>query len=241
MHQAIEANWHTGLKSHDAEGCVIKFECFFIGVMRGVVGGDHINGPVAQAFDHRQPIGLLAQRRIHLQVRVVTGTLGQFLIVEGEVMRCHFTCHLDAARLALAHGPQRLPRTHVRQMHASTGQLRERDVALRHDRLGHAGNAAKTEHRGHGALMRDAVTLEGRVLAVLDDRHIKHRRIFQRTPHQHRRAHGVSIIGERHTPGRAEVAHLGHLVAALPHRHGTNRIHTRQVRLRCTFENELRH
>ena len=30
MHEAIETQWHTGLESHDAEGCTVKLQGLFI-------------------------------------------------------------------------------------------------------------------------------------------------------------------------------------------------------------------
>ncbi len=55
-------------------------------------------GAVAQALDQGVAVGLLAQRRIHLGVRVVTAAFAQGLVGEHEVMRRHFAG--DARRRA---------------------------------------------------------------------------------------------------------------------------------------------
>ena len=75
VHQPIEAERHRGLEADDAERRAVELERLLVGVMRRVVGGDDVDRSVAQALDHRQPIGLLAQRRIHLEVRVVAAAL----------------------------------------------------------------------------------------------------------------------------------------------------------------------
>ena len=113
----------------------------------------------------------LAQRRVHLHVGVVLHRLAEGLVSEREVVRRDLAGHAHAARLAVAHRAQRLARAHVRDVDARAGELGERDVALDHQRLGRAWDAAQPERRGAVALVRHAVALERRILAVIDDRH----------------------------------------------------------------------
>ena len=54
VHQPIEAQRHGGLEADDAERRAIELERLLVGVMRRVVGGDDVDRPVAQAFDHRE-------------------------------------------------------------------------------------------------------------------------------------------------------------------------------------------
>ena len=147
-------------------------------------------------------------------------------------MRRDFAGDAHAARLARAHGAQRLARAHVRDVHVCAGQLRERDVALDHDRLGFAGYPAQAELRGDVAFVRDAVALERRILAVVDDRHAEHARVFERAPHQQRRRDRPAIVGERDAAGGLLFAEFGELVALRADRHRADRIHARAAGLR---------
>ena len=213
VHEPIEAERHGRLESDDAERRAVELERLLVGVMRRVVGGDDVDRPVAQALDHRVAVGLLAQRRVHLQVRVVAAALVQRLVGQDEVMRRHLGRDRDAAVLAGAHRAQRLARAHVRDVDAAAGHLGQRDVALDHDRLGDAGNPLQPEQAGDRAFVRDAVALERRILAVVDDRHAEHRRVFERPPHQQRRRDRPAVVGDRDAAGGAQVADLGQLLA----------------------------
>src|SRR5262249_19229426 len=69
--------------------------------------------------------------------------------------------------------------------------------ALRGNRLRRAGNPAQAEAARHGALVRDAVALERAVLAMLDDRHVEHRRVLERAPREERRRDRLAGFGSR--------------------------------------------
>ena len=97
----------------------------------------------------------------------------------------------------------------------AAGQLGERDVALRHDRLGLAGNAAQAERRRVEAFVRDAVALERLILAVLDDRHVEHAGVLERAAHQQRRRHRPAVVGDRDAAGRLQLGDVGELLALL--------------------------
>ena len=199
-------------------------------VVRRVVGRDDVDAAVGEAGEHRVAIGRLAQRRVHLDVGVVGDRRRQHLVGQHEMMRRHLAGHARAARLAVAHGVERLPRAHVRDVHDAAGQLGERDVAQRHDRFGLAGNPAQPERRRVKAFVRDAVALERLLLAVLDDRHVEHARVLERAPHQHRRRHRMPVVGQRDAAGLLQLGDVGELLALLPARHRADRVDARQVR-----------
>ena len=144
-------------------------------------------------------------------------------------MRRHLAGDARAARLAVAHRVERLPRAHVGDVHDAAGQLGERDVAQRHDRLGLAGDAAQAERRRLIALVRDAVALQRLLLAVLDDGHVEHARVLERPAHQQRRRHRTPVVGQRDAAGLLELGDIGQLLALLPARHGADRIDAREV------------
>ena len=123
---------------------------------------------------------------------------------------------LRAARLAVAHRVEGLPRAHVGDVDDASGQLRERDIALRHDRLGFSRDAAKPERRRLISLVRDTVALQRLFLAVVDDGQVEHARVFEGPPHQHRRRHGPPVVGQRNAARELELGDIGQLLAFLP-------------------------
>ena len=71
-HEAVEAQRDRRLQAHDAEGGLVELDLLVVHRVRRVVGRDAVDRAVAQALDHRQPVGLGAQRRVHLGARCRT-------------------------------------------------------------------------------------------------------------------------------------------------------------------------
>ena len=155
VHQTIEHDRHRGFEANDPERRAIELDHLLVDVMRRVVGRDHVDAAVGNALEHGVAVGGFAQRRIHLEVGVVLDRAVERVVGQGEVMRRDLARHVHAAFLARAHRAQRLPRAHVRDVHVCAGELGQRNVALDHDRLGFARNAAQPE-------MRRDVTLRAR-------------------------------------------------------------------------------
>ena len=88
--------------------------------------------------------------------------------------------------------------------------------------------------------MRDAVALERRILAVIDDRHAEHAGVFERPAHQQRRRDRPAVVGERDAAGGLLLAELGQLLAFRADRHRADRIDAREVRFGRLLEDELR-
>ena len=240
VQQAVADNRHRRLEPDDAEGRAVELEHLLVRVVRRVVGGDHVDAAVGDAREHRVAVRGFAQRRVHLEVGVVLRRPVERLVGEREMVRRDLARDVHAALLAGAHGAQRLARAHVRDVDMAAGQLRQRDVALDHQRFGHAGNPAQAERRGVVALVRDAIALERRVLAVVDDRHAEHAGVLERAAHQQRRRHRPAVVGERDAPGGLLLAELGELIALGPERDGADRIHARELRFGRLLEDELR-
>ena len=71
MHEAVEAERHRRLEAGDAERRVIELDLLLVVVMRRVIGGDDVDAAVGEPLQHGVAVGRLAQRRVHLHVRVV--------------------------------------------------------------------------------------------------------------------------------------------------------------------------
>ena len=89
----------------------------------------------------------------------------------------------------------------------------ERHVARDHDLFGRARDAAQAERGRLEALVRDAVALERRILAVVDDRQVEHARVLEGAPHDQRRRHRLAIVGDRDAPGGVQLGDVGELLA----------------------------
>ena len=96
--EAIEHQRHGGLEPGDAERRAIELDHLLVGVVRRVVGRDHVDAAVGDALEHGVAIRGLAQRRVHLEVGVVLDRAVERLVGEREMMRRHLAGH--AARRA---------------------------------------------------------------------------------------------------------------------------------------------
>ena len=154
-------------------------------------------------------------------------------------MRRHLARHARAVLLAFANRAQRRCRAHVADVHGAARHLGQRDVALHHDRLGHARDAAQAERRGVIALVRHAFALQRGILAMLEHGHVEHAGIFERSAHQQRRLHRPAVVGNPDASGRAQLRDVGQLLAVRSLRHGADRIDAREVRLRRLLQDVL--
>ena len=220
MDEAIERQRHRRLEADDAERRPVELHRLLVGVMRRVVGGDGVDAAVGEPLQHRVAVGRGAQRRVHLEVRVVA----QVLVGQDEVVRGDLARHRYAALLARAHRAQRLPRAHVRHVDRPAGQPAQADVPLDHDRFGLSGLAAQTEGGRAIALVHDAAGGQRRVLAVVDDRYPEHRRVLESPPHEERVGNRMPIVGDPDAAGLAERADLGHPLPPRAHRHRADRM-----------------
>jgi len=113
--------------------------------MRRVIGGNDVDGPVGDPTQHRVAIGGLAQRRVHLHVRVVGNRRAERFIRQREVMRRHLAGDAHAGFLALADTANRCARAHMGDMEPRPGELSQQNAAFDPQRLCRAGNTAQSE------------------------------------------------------------------------------------------------
>ena len=89
VHQPVEDNRHGRLEPDDAERRAVELHHLLVGVVRRVIGRDHVDGAVGNPLEHRVAICRVAQRRVHLQVRVVLHRAVERLVGQREVVRRH--------------------------------------------------------------------------------------------------------------------------------------------------------
>ncbi len=208
--------------------------------MRRVIGRDGIDAAVDDAREHLVAVGRASQRRVHLHVRVVAHRRRQRFVGQREVMRRHLARDARAVLLPFADRAQRCGRAHVTDVHRRARHFGQRDIALHHDRLGHPGYTAQAECGRVISLVRHAFTLQRRIFAVFEHRHVEHARILQRAPHQQRRLHRPSIIGNADAAGRAQLRDVGELIAVRALRDGADRVHACEAGLRRFLQDVLR-
>ena len=83
--------------------------------------------------------------------------------------------------------------------------------------------------------VRDAIPRERHVLAVVDHRHVEHRRVLERTSHQRRVGHGTSVVGHGDAARSPELADLGELLTRLAFRDRADGIDAREPGLGATM------
>ena len=205
-----------GLEADDAERRAVELDLLLVGVMRRVVGGDDVDACRRRCprASRRDPPPRAAAGSSCTFVSYCIGAVER-LVGQREVVRRHLAGHAHAARLAL-----RAPRaaTAARSC-ARCGRAPPVSSASEMSRSTMIDSAAPGMPRrpsadGAEALVRDAVALERRILAVLDDRHVEHAGVLERAPHQQRRRHRPAVVGERDAAGGLQLADLGELLAA---------------------------
>ena len=119
----------------------------------------------------------------------------------------------------------------MRDVDVATGHLRQQDVATGGDGLGDTRNTAQAQRGRNRPLVRNAVALQGLVLAVLDHRHVEHAGVLKRAPRQQRRRDRQAIVSHGHATGFFQLGDVGEFFALLPTRDRTDGIDPGQVRL----------
>src|SRR5258708_33400387 len=116
--------------------------------VRGVVGGDAIDRAVEQAGEQRGAVFGGAQRRIHLEIRVV---LSDVFIDQREVMRGDLAGYVDAFPSRGGDSAQGGASREVGDMKVSAGFFGQANVALNDGGLGLGGPAAPADAERQGA------------------------------------------------------------------------------------------
>ena len=93
--------------------------------VRGVVGGDRLDRPVAEAVDQRRAVVTAPERWVHLQVRVERA---KGLVRQAEVMRGHLRRRRHARGASRANGVDRLAGGDVQDVHGPPLEGGERQV-----------------------------------------------------------------------------------------------------------------
>src|SRR5690606_8772787 len=131
--QLAEQDGEGGLEPEHAAGGVVPLLLLLLGRVRGVVGGDRVDGAVGQRGPQRVDVLARADRRVDLEDRVVGGHHG---VVQVEVVRGDLGGHPHAAGLGGPDQLDRAPRGDVRDVQPRPDPGGQDQVAGDHDLLG---------------------------------------------------------------------------------------------------------
>lgn len=200
-----------GIEAGDAVGGGDEILGFFEGGVRGVVGGDHVEGAIQQAFQQGFVVGLRPQGRVHFVVGVeVTDVLVGEEEVVGRDLGGDF--HV-AARFPPADRFHAHFRGDVLDVDMGAGGVGEADVAVDDDLLGAGGGAGDAELVGGRAVVEGAGAGELRHLAVGGEEHAELRGVLHGAVEQGGVGGGVAVVGEHFHPGGAHAVDARHFLA----------------------------
>lgn len=198
-----EQDGNVGFEADDAVRRVDELARFFFAGVRRVIGGEAVDGTIEQAFETGFDVGLFAQRRIHLEIRVEVATT---FVGEQQMVRADFGGDADAFGFAFTNERDRAFRGDMRDVKPCPGEFRESDVAGDDEFFGGAGIAVDAECCADFAFVHDRAVGEVVIFAMLDDHAIKCFSVFERRAHDLRAGDGGSVIGECHRAGMSATA-----------------------------------
>ena len=204
------------LQAGDPVCGMLKRNILVVRRVRRMVGGDSIDGSVAQASPQRIPVLSAAQRRHHLVRRV---GCGNHAVVKSEMMGRHLGSHIQAAGLCCG---DHLDATRCRQMLdvvPGPGQLGEPQVSCDDDLLCLSRYGRHPEQRRHRSFVYLARGGEAGIDCMLGDHTASGGQVVHRLSHEAGVGNRIPIVGEHPDPGLPQLVEVGELFAVASHRH----------------------
>ena len=189
--------------------------------MRGVVGGDHVDGAVEKRLLERLGVAGLAQRRVHAEQAVVGGEL---LVGEHEVVRGDLGGDVDALVLSKAQKLHGALGGGVAQVVAAAVVAGHDRVARHNGLLRHARPTAQAQARGLLALVGDGALGHAVVLGVLREHHVVRLGVLDGAAHQLRVVDALAVVGEHAHAAAGHQPDLGELLTLQPLGNGADRV-----------------
>jgi hypothetical protein len=206
-----EGDPEQGGKTGAASGGLGEGQTLVIRVAWLMVGGDGVNGAVAQGGGDGATVGFGSQRRGEFCVGTVIAQRG---FVEIEIRGGSVAGDLQALGLGAADQVHRLGGGDMGEMHGAAGQAREADVAGHNDGFGDQRDAGQAEAGGEFAFGGRTTFRERGVFRVLHDQAAEGAGVGEHAAHELGAGDGAFAVGEGDGAGFAQQPELGHFFAA---------------------------
>lgn len=208
--EGFDVEAEGGFDADESEGGVEEFEFFFLSAVRGVVGGEAVDGSVGEAAFEGFDIAGGSEGRGDLAVgiEVFAGLVG-----EDEVVRCGFGGDGDGvSAFGFADEFDGFGGGEVGDVEAASGGFGEFQVAVDHDLFGDSGAAGHAEYGGDVSAV-DASAGEGGVFAVFDEDLVEHGDVLHGAEGDAGVGDSVAVVAEGDGPGSDHAAHFGEFLA----------------------------
>jgi len=174
-----------------------------------MIGGNRVDGPVSQPLFDGLEVRGAPQGRVDLEDRV---ECHERLIGKGEIVRRCFRGDRHAPLFGLPKQLDRTSRADVGNVEPTLSQFRQQQIPCHHDLFGCVGDATKSEHRGDGSLIHEAILGELEFLSMADHQQVEAAGILQGPAHQQAVHDRLPIVGNRNHPRFLEIAVICQIV-----------------------------
>src|SRR5260370_19517873 len=151
MNELLKRERERGFEAEDAEGRAVEFHILEGWLMRGVIGGDGIDGAVGQAGEKGFAVRVRGERRIHFEAGIVL----DILVDEREVVGGDFAGYAETPLLGPADLLEGSFRGQMSDMEPRAGKFGKLNVAADADRFRSGSAALQSEARGSDAFPHD--------------------------------------------------------------------------------------
>ena len=198
----------------------------FLGLcrVRCVVGTNHVDDAVSNSLAQRHDVLFGAQRRVHLEHRVV-GACG--LVGEQQVVRGCLRGHLHAAGLSPAHNLNGALGGQVADVQLGVQVLSQQHVAGNDCLFSDGGPAGQAQVSGHLTFVHLGAFGQARLLRVLCNNAVEGLDVFEGAAHHGGVVHAHAVVRE-HAHVRGGVRHaanVGEALALQTHGHCADGLH----------------
>src|SRR5258708_19927296 len=152
MNECVKGEAERGFEGEDAEGRAGEFYVLERWLMRGVIGGDGINGAVSQASEKGFAVFARGERRIHFEAGIVL----DILVDEREVVGGDFAGYAETPLLGPADLLEGSFRGQMSDVEPRAGKFGKLNVAADADRFRSGTHALQAEAPGTDAFPHHA-------------------------------------------------------------------------------------